>query len=846
MRIAPIAAMIWLGAAGAPIVARASTTRPSRPTEGTLKVRDGKEVVDVPLRHTDVRIAVAGFLADVKVEQTFINPFDRKIDAVYQFPLPTRAAVSEMEIDVGTRTIRGHIDRRAEARRKYEEARGEGLVAALLTQERPNLFTQSVANLEPSARVVVRLRYVQPLDYEAGGYELAFPMVAGPRYVPPARASGPGEGRGTGNDAKGPPGDGEGPLAAPVLPEGMRSSHDIALEARIDAGVPVTGIGSPSHRIVVDGARVTLAAGDTIPNKDFILRYKVAGARPDFAVLTHRAAPAGAGSPAPPGSLFLLAQPPESAAPADITPREMVFVVDTSSSMAGEPLAKAKEVVRRALGAMGPDDTFQIIRFDDRAGALGARPLANHPRNVALALGWLDGLVPGGGTEMTSGVAAALDFPHDPARLRIVAFLTDGYIGNEDEVLRLVGARLGPARLFSFGVGSAVNRYLLEEMARVGRGAVEIVRPDEETRAAVGRFHDRIARPLLTDVSVDWNGLDVQDQVPAAIPDLFLGQPLVIAARYGRSGHAVVTVRARKAGQPVSFRVPVTLPERDDARPAVGSVWARARIAELSRQLLRLRDGDAEAADLRERITGIALEHHLMSRYTAFVAVDTTRVTGGGPAAEVKVPVEVPQGVRRPNSLGVVGEAYGYGGLGVVGRGAGGSASYGRGASDTVLGNEVSTTAGGAGSGSGAGYGSSAGYAPAASLGGRRARTPDVITGAITVRGTLDKEIIRRIVRRHQNEIKYCYEQALTRNHELEGRLVLELTIAANGAVIGSAIGESGLKDEALGACVVQAGRRWSFPAVTSGGVNVVHYPYQFKTNGSSAGDSPVSEEKKQ
>jgi Ca-activated chloride channel homolog len=812
MRIAPLAAMIWLGAAGAPIVARASSTRPSsaarvaRPTEGTLTVRDGKQLVDVPLRHTDVRIAVAGFLADVRVEQTFVNPFDKKIDAVYQFPLPTRAAVSEMEIDVGARTIRGHIDRRAEARRKYEEARGEGLVAALLTQERPNLFTQSVANLEPAAKVVVRLRYVQPLEYEAGGYELVFPLVAGPRYTPPRKVEEKMGGKAGGREEAAAGGAGEGQPAPPVLPEGMRSSHDVAIEATIDAGVPVAGVNSPSHRIVVAGARVTLAAGDTIPNKDFILRYKVAGARPDFAVLTHRAA-----GPAP-GSLFLLAQPPETAAPADITPREMVFVVDTSSSMAGEPLAKAKEVVRRALAAMGPDDTFQIIRFDDRAGALGARPLANHPRNVALALAWLDALAPGGGTEMTAGVAAALDFPHDPARLRIVAFLTDGYIGNEDDVLRLVGARLGPARLFSFGVGSAVNRYLLEEMARVGRGAVEIVRPDEETRAAVGRFHDRIARPLLTDVSVDWSGLDVRDQVPAAIPDLFLGQPLVVAARYGRPGRAVVTVNARKAGQPVSFQVPVTLPERDEARPAVGSVWARARIAELSRQLLRLRAGDAEAADLRERITAIALEHHLMSPYTAFVAVDTTRVTEGGRGAEVAVPVEVPQGVRRPSGVLADVVTVGVGTLGTIG-------NYGRGA--------------GASYGYAAGYGSSYGYS--GSLGARRARVPDIIPGAASVRGSLDKEIIRRVIRRHQNEIKFCYEESLQKHHELQGRLVLEIWIDTGGRVSSATIAESTLDDDEVAACVTQAGRRWMFPAALDGGINIVRYPYLFRSVDSAA-----------
>jgi Ca-activated chloride channel family protein len=822
MRIAPTTALVWIAVAGVPIAARASTdpkTRPPRPGEGTLTVRDGKQLVDVPLKHTAVRIGVAGFMADVQVEQTFVNPYEKKIDAVYQFPLPTGAAVNEMEIDVGARTIRGRIDRRAEARRKYEEARGEGHVAALLTQERPNLFTQSVANLEPAAKVVVRLRYVQPLAYEAGGYEVVFPMVAGPRYVPPARADAQGKERGAG-DA----GVGEAP-APPVLPPGMRSSHDISVEAHVDAGVPVTGVSSPSHRIAVDGARVMVAAGDTVPNKDFILRYRVAAARPGFAVLTHRAAAA------PAGSLFLLAQPPETAVPADITPREMVFVVDTSSSMAGEPLAKAKEVVRRALAAMGPDDTFQIIRFDDRAGALGGQPLANRPRNVTLALGWLDALAPGGGTEMTAGVAAALDFPHDPARLRIVAFLTDGYIGNEDDVLRVVGARLGPARLFSFGVGSAVNRYLLEEMARVGRGAVEVVRPDEDTRAAVAKFHDRIARPLLTDVRVDWGGLDVREQVPAAIPDLFLGQPLVVAARYGQPGRATVTVHARRAGQPVTFAVPVALPARDEARPAVASVWARARIAELSRRLVHARDEGGEAPALREQITAIALEHHLMSAYTAFVAVDTTRVTAGGRGTEVAVPVEVPEGVRRPN---VGGHTYGIGGLGLVGTALGGGGS----AEGTIaLGNlgTIGKGAGGGASASASGYGATYGF-----LGARRARVPDVIPGQVSVRGSLDKEIIRRIFQRHRNEIRYCYEQQLQKDHELAGRLVLELTIEDSGRVTGSRIVESAIANDAeLGACVTQAGRRWEFPKTLGSSLVVVRYPYLFRST-----DGSPSEEK--
>jgi Ca-activated chloride channel family protein len=747
--------------------ASAGSSLPARrPTEGTLAARDGRALVDVPLRHTGVRIEIAAFLADVRVEQTFVNPYEKKIDAVYMFPLPSGAAVSEMEIESGGRAIHGHIDRRAEARRTYERARGEGQVAALLIQERPNLFVQSVANLEPRAEVVVRLRYVQPLAYEAGGYEVVFPMVAGPR----GPAAGP---------------------APPVVPAGVRSSHEIGIETVIDGGAPVTGIVSPSHRIAVDGDHVTLAEGDTVPNKDFILRWRAAGARPELALLAHR--PPGAAA----GTFFLLAQPPERAAAAEVTPREMVFVVDTSSSMAGAPLAKAKEVVRRALGAMGPDDTFQIVRFDDRAGALGDRPLASRRRNVELALGWLAALEAGGGTDMMAGIAAALGFPHDPARLRMVVFLTDGYIGNEDEVLRLVAARLGPSRIFSFGIGSAVNRWLLEEMAALGRGAAEVVRPDEDTRAAVERLGRRIGQPLLTDVRIDWGGLDVADVVPAAVPDLFAGQPLVVAGRYRRPGAATVTLHALRAGEPVELRLPVSLPAEDDARPAVGSVWARARIAELARRQIR---GDTPA--LREEITAIALEHHLMSPYTAFVAVDPNRATAGGPGETVVVPVEVPEGVRRAGVLTL--HAVGYGG------GYGAGEGYGAGAMGVV--------------------GKSVGESHAGVAMGRALYPALVVAdaGAMVV-GARDIAIIKRVFDLHRNEVRFCYELSLQKAPDLAGRLVLEVEIATDGHVAAGRVRESSLADDEVGRCVVEAARRWSFPAVSGDRSDVVHYPFVFK-----------------
>jgi Ca-activated chloride channel family protein len=602
----------------------ASSTVDTAPTEGTLLTREGKKVVPVPLDHTEVTIRVDGFIAEATVEQRFVNPYDHKIEAVYLFPLPTQAAVNGYEIRTSGRTIKGELRLRDEARKIYKDAANKGHVAALLTQERPNLFTQKVANIEPGAEIVVVMSYAQALRYDAGAYELVFPLVAGPRHVPKSSKL-------------------TREAAAAVQPQvllpGMRSSHDVAIHVELDAGVPIQGVRSPSHAIeaavAARTAKIALAAGDTIPNKDFILRYDVAGDRPEVAVVAHRAAGAE------PGSFFLMMQPPKAPADAEVTPKELVFVIDTSSSMNGLPLEKARALVHTALGGMGPEDTFQIVRFDDAASALGAAPIANKPRNVQLALEWLDALEAGGGTDMTTGIRAALDFPRDPARLRVVAFLTDGYIGNEDEILAVVKEELGDARLFSFGVGSAVNRYLLEEMAELGRGAVQVVRPDEDTTAAVERFHDRIARPLLTDVTIDWGGLAVEGVTPAAIPDLFADQPVVLLGRYTAGGSAKVTLRGRMAGRKVTMPVDLALPD-DAANPAVAAVWARTRIAELSREQLR-----KEVPAVKDEIVALALRHSLMTPYTAYVAV-ATHVKTDGVATTVAVPVEMPEYVAPP------------------------------------------------------------------------------------------------------------------------------------------------------------------------------------------------------
>lgn len=767
-----VCALTAVTAASTPAVAATD-----KPSEGRLVTRHDGKTIDVPLEHTDVRIRVDGPLADATVTQRFRNPYATKIEAVYLFPLPTGAAVTALRLATGTRTITGAIRERGQAKQIYEAARDRGFVAALLTQERPNLFTQSVANLEPAATIEVTLHYVQRLDFEAGGYELVFPMVAGPRYTPPSTAR---------------------PAVQPaVLPPGLRSSHDISLRVELDAGVPITDLASPSHQLAVTRAgrrvAVSLAAGDTVPNKDFILRYQVGGAAPEFGALAYR----DGGT----GSFLLIAQPPAQAAAAAIAPRELVFLLDTSSSMRGAPLDKAKQLIATMLRSLRPDDTFQIVRFDDRASALGPAPVASKPANVALTLPWLAALEAGGATEMVTGIDAALAVPHDPARLRIVAFLTDGYVGNEDQILARVGAQLGEARLFCFGVGSAVNRYLLEELAALGRGSVAVVRPDEDTAAAVAGFQRRIDAPVLTDVRIDWGDLAVRD-VPRALPDLFLGQPLVIAGHYDRAAAGTVAVRGKLGGRDVRFDVPVTLPDRDPARPAIASVWARQRIAELSRRLVR----KAEPA-IEHEILGLALAHHLLSPYTAFVAVDDARVTAGGAAKQVAVPVEVPALV---GDISIRGEGYG-----TFGAGSYGTIGYGYGT---------------------AGIASFGGAARSATV--RVAATPTVaLAQPIAYSGSLDKAILRRYLKRRLDAIRYCYEKALLARPALTGTLTAHFTIDATGHVVQSSA--TGLGDDAVEACVAEVIGTIEFPVTPGGGTIAVNYPFTFVPNVVRPADHP-------
>ncbi|MGD8499802.1 MAG: VIT domain-containing protein [Phycisphaerales bacterium] len=601
---------------------------------GAMLARRPKEdkEIPLPLKHTDVKGQISGYIATVDVTQQFHNPYDEKIEAVYVFPLPQNAAINEFIMTIGERRIRGIIRERKEAERIYQQAKSQGHVASLLTQERPNIFTQKVANIEPGKEIDVNIKYFNTLAYVDGWYEFVFPMVVGPRFNPPGFTEG------VGAVARGKPGISGQQTEVQYLKPGERSGHDISLAVDIDAGVAIEQVVCSSHVVSNSSAArekrtVKLSSLDSIPNKDFVLRYKVAGKTVKSALVTHRDERGG--------FFTLMLYPPENLSHLKRAPMEMIFVLDCSGSMSGKPIAKAKQAITRALRKLQPNDTFQVIRFSNNASQLGPSPLPATPANIRRGLEYVKSLRGSGGTMMIEGIKAALDFAHDPHRFRLVSFMTDGYIGNEAQILAAVHQRLGASRIFSFGVGTSVNRYLLDRMAKLGKGAVAYIGLDDSAGQVVDLFYERISHPALTDVTIDWGDMQVTDAYPQRIPDLFVGRPVIVTGRFNGRGSTTVRVAGKVGDLTQEIAIPVNLDDSAATHPGIACVWARKRIETLGNQATYDTD-----PDLPGQIKQVALEYGLMSAYTAFIAVDSSRKTAGDHGITVAVPVPVPDGVR--------------------------------------------------------------------------------------------------------------------------------------------------------------------------------------------------------
>ncbi|MBE8966851.1 after-VIT domain-containing protein [Nostocales cyanobacterium LEGE 12452] len=595
----------------------------------------GEQLV-FPLKHTEVIAKIAGNLSRVDVIQSFENPFTQPLEAVYIFPLPDEAAVDDMEIKIGDRIIKGNIKKREEAVAIYEKAKQEGRTAGLLEQERENIFTQSLANIKPGEQIYVTIRYTESLKFEAGNYEFVFPMVVGPRYIPGTPIDGSGDTDQVPDASR---------ITPPVVSQGSRSRHNINVTVEIDAGLPISEVRSPSHQLKIEHSgqivRIQLAGEDTIPNKDLILRYQVSSEETQSTVFT-QADDRG-------GHFAIYLIPALEYSTDEIVPKDVVFLVDTSGSQSGDPLQKCQELMRRFINGLNPNDTFTIIDFSDRVRQLSPTPLPNTPENRAQAIAYINNLQADGSTEMLSGIRTAINFPTPVGRLRSIVLLTDGYIGNENEILAEVQQHLQPGnRLYSFGAGSSVNRFLLNRIAEIGRGISRIIRHDEPTEEVAEKFYRQINNPVLTNIQISWQG-DTESPViyPKVAPDLFCEQPLVLFGRKQDRVNGNLQISGIAAGGK-HYEKTFNLKFEETGNIAVAQLWGRASIKDLMNQMVSF-----ETKAGVEAVTETALTYQLLSQYTAFVAVsDDVRVEPGSEYLSMQVPVEMPEAVSYQGVFG--------------------------------------------------------------------------------------------------------------------------------------------------------------------------------------------------
>lgn len=583
---------------------------------GEMVAIDPETQAKTQLPNLEVRyeVNIAGDLAQVRVHQKFTNPFEKPTEALYAFPLHEGAAVHAMEMQLPNEIIRAKIKRKKEAQETYEKAKAEGKAAALLEQHRPNMFTQKVANLMPGGSITVTLDYVHPVPRVDGEYLLTLPLVIGERFSP---------GDMSGNElVKGSGEYNELPAGAGIKGE---VSPAVDIKVYVDASAALSNVRSDTHAVEVANvsskrAVIELAAGKIRTDRHFQLHYALAGKT------THAGIMSAWDEAKKFGHASLLIEPPQTVPDEMAVPREMVFLLDCSGSMGGYPMEASKIFMLHALRNLRPSDTFRVIRFSDSATEFSKKPLRATPANIERGIAYVKGLHGSGGTRMTEGIRQALTVPEPPNTLRLVTFLTDGYIGNDYEVIRQVRGEIGDARLFSIGVGRSPNTYLMDELGRMGRGWTRYIDPTDEVESTSKALAEKLQTPILTDIEIDWGNAPVQEVYPKLIPDVFAGDGLRLNFAFDKTGTYRGKVLARDAsGQPVTLPFELALGhESTHAARAMQVTWARARVDHLMQEMLtpeKMRTERGDDAALRERITETGLEYAVVTQWTSFVAV---------------------------------------------------------------------------------------------------------------------------------------------------------------------------------------------------------------------------------
>jgi Ca-activated chloride channel homolog len=619
-----------------------TSMKPREIKSGTLfiKSRDSGETFESLRQSTDVTIRVAGIVARATVRQTFRNKSDAWLEGIYVFPLPENAAVDRLKMRIGEREVQGVIKEKAAAKAAYEQAKAGGQRALLLEQERANLFTSSVANIGPHDTITVEIEYQQTLRYDNGQYSLRFPTAITPRYI-------------SGNTQVA--GLGTGAINAEIVTDAARITslvphphrlteplNPLTLKVVLDAGVPVAAVESPYHPIrtalIDDRRREITLDGDHWATRDFELTWKpVALDQPQAAFFAEQKAGKTYG--------LLMVMPPTATA-ARMLPREVIYVIDTSGSMSGTSIVQAREALRMAVERLDATATFNVIEFNSYTKALFPEAQPASRQNVKTAVHWVNQLRATGGTEMALALNLALNGKESPDRVRQVIFLTDGAVGNEEQLFKLIADKLGDSRLFTVGIGSAPNGHFMTKAAQTGRGTFTYIGKVEEVKEKMSALFAKLESPVLKGIQITWpKSAGTVEIWPRRIPDLYLGEPIIVSAALDSSKGSVTV-----SGLNGAANWETTLPMATAHQGAgMGALWARAKIGALTDSL---REGKTEE-DVRPAVVQVALDHHLVSQYTTLVAVDRTPVRRpDDPLKTASLPVNLPDGAEHEAIFG--------------------------------------------------------------------------------------------------------------------------------------------------------------------------------------------------
>jgi len=588
---------------GAPPGAWAEDTPPGSKTLAPYFFIDSTDpsLDNLPLKATDVEVKIAGIIADVKVTQRYKNEGTRPIEARYVFPASTRAAVYGMRMRVGKRLVEAQIREKQQARAEYETAKKEGKSASLLEQQRPNVFQMNVANIMPGDDIAVELNYTETLVPTEGKYQFVFPTVVGPRY--------------NGSPASG-GGVKEQWVAQPTLHAGEAPKSAFGMKLVIDSPIPVKEVASTSHPIRVAGkdsrrVEVSLDAANANGNRDFILDYRLAGKEIESGVMLYQGKDE---------NFFLaLVEPPKHVTSTEIVPREYIFILDISGSMHGYPLETAKTLLRKLVGGLKPSDSFNVMLFSGDNSVLAPQSLPATPANLEKAIAVINRQNGGGGTELLPAMRRALALPRDDSRARSFVVITDGYVTVEKQAFELVRNNLNQANVFSFGIGSSVNRHLMEGLAHAGQGEAFIVTNSAQADAEAERFRRYIESPVWTHLKLKIDGLDAYDIQPASLPDLFASRPVVLMGKWRGEPKGSITIEGHAGHGPASRTVAIDASRVSAESSALRYLWARSRIADLA-DTTRL-DGSA-GEEAARTVTELGLKYNLLTDYTSFIAVD--------------------------------------------------------------------------------------------------------------------------------------------------------------------------------------------------------------------------------